>query len=478
MSFEDLGLSPTILKAIAECGYNTPTPIQEQAIPHILMMRDLVGLAQTGTGKTAGFILPMLEILSGGQAKARMPRSLVLAPTRELAAQVAENFDTYGKYAPLTKALLVGGESMGDQVRILERGADVLIATPGRLMDLFERGNILLNDIRILVIDEADRMLDMGFIPDIEKIVSFLPPMRQTLLFSATMPPEIKRLAEKFLSNPRSVSVAPPASTAENVEQFLLRTDGRSKLRALEAILRTEGVRNAFIFLNRKKDISGIARFLTQKGYAAAPLHGDMLQSMRTKTLQNFKDGTVTLLVCSDVAARGLDVDAVSHVINYDVPFHAEDYVHRIGRTGRAGMKGRAWTLATPDEDKALKSVETCIRCPIPPAPEEIAARFAPGGAGGGERDDGEGGERGGRSGAGRSSSGRGGGRGGDRGGSRRNDAAPDNRDRQDRPAAASRREAGSAPPPRPRRDSAPRFEDEDSATGFGDDVPAFLRRG
>lgn len=509
MSFEDLGLSPNILKAIAECGYNTPTPIQEQAIPHILMTRDLVGLAQTGTGKTAGFILPMLEILSGGHAKARMPRSLVLAPTRELAAQVAENFDTYGKYGPLTKALLVGGESMGDQVRILERGADVLIATPGRLMDLFERGNILLNDIRILVIDEADRMLDMGFIPDIEKIVSFLPPMRQTLLFSATMPPEIKRLAEKFLSNPRTVSVAPPASTSENVEQFLLRTDGRSKQRALEAILSTEGVRNAFIFLNRKKDISGIARWLTQRGYAAAPLHGDMPQTMRTKTLQDFKDGKVTLLVCSDVAARGLDVDAVSHVINYDVPFHAEDYVHRIGRTGRAGMKGRAWTLATPDEDKALKSVEACIRRPIPLAPEELAARFAPGVSGGargeGEGDGGEGRSAGGGRGRGGASGSRssGSGRSGRMRGTGRNEHSerpdrveraerperqdrpermdrperPERAERGDHPAAAPRREAGSSRPP---RQNAPRFEpDEDSSvTGFGDDVPAFLRRG
>lgn len=475
MSFEDLGLSPNILKAIAECGYGTPTPIQDQAIPHILMTRDLIGLAQTGTGKTASFILPMLEILSSGHAKARMPRSLVLAPTRELAAQVAENFDTYGKYAPLTKALLVGGESMGDQVRILERGADVLIATPGRLMDLFERGNILLNDIRILVIDEADRMLDMGFIPDIEKIVSFLPPMRQTLLFSATMPAEIKRLAEKFLSNPRTVSVTPPASPAENVEQFLLRTEGRAKLRALEGILRIEKVRNAFVFLNRKKDIAGVARWLTQRGYAAAPLHGDMPQTMRTKTLQDFKDGAVTLLVCSDVAARGLDVDAVSHVINYDVPFHAEDYVHRIGRTGRAGMKGRAWTLATPDEDKALKAVEACIRRPIPPAPDEVAAQFPPGGNAEGE-------ERGPASSSGRfgrdrdrnahDRPARGRGEGG------RGEGGRGEGGRGERPSSSARRLAAEPPPVQAPRRTPRRADDEETASGFiGDDVPAFLRK-
>lgn len=361
MTFDDLGLSPEILKAIAEIGYATPTPIQEQAIPHILMTRDLVGLAQTGTGKTASFILPMIEILASGQAKARMPRSLILSPTRELAAQVAENFDTYGKYHPLTKALLVGGTSMGDQIRILERGADVLIATPGRLLDLVGRGNVLLNDIRILVIDEADRMLDMGFIPDIEKIIAAVPPIRQTLMFSATMPPEIKKLAEKFLSNPKFVSVAPPASPAETVAQFLVWTDSRHKKQALKTVLKQEDVRNAFVFLNRKRDVSTLARWLSQEGYSAAPLHGDMTQPARTKTLQDFRDDRVKLLICSDVAARGLDIQGVSHVINYDVPFSAEDYVHRIGRTGRAGMQGRAWTLATPDEDKLVKAIEKLI---------------------------------------------------------------------------------------------------------------------
>lgn len=361
MNFEDLGFSAPIMDAIKDCGYTSPTPIQAQAIPHILMMRDVVGLAQTGTGKTASFTLPMIEILSGGRAKARMPRSLVLSPTRELAAQIADNFDTYGKNSKLTKALLTGGSSMDEQVKIMERGVDVLIATPGRLLDLFERGKILMTDIKILVIDEADRMLDMGFIPDIEKIVSLLPPMRQTLLFSATMPPEIKRLTNKFLNNPREVAVTPPASTATTVEQFMVKTTRKGKDKALEAVIKQESVQNAFIFCNRKRDVDQLSKYLKSKGHNARPLHGDMSQPERTKTLQAFKDGEVTLLVCSDVAARGIDIDGVSHVFNYDVPVNPDDYVHRIGRTGRAGMKGRAWMLMTPDDDKALASVNKRI---------------------------------------------------------------------------------------------------------------------
>ncbi len=362
MNFEELGLGPEVLKAINECGYTTPTPIQQKAIPSVLMTRDLVGLAQTGTGKTAAFTLPMIEILYGGRAKARMPRSLVLAPTRELAAQVAENFDTYGKYHKLTKALLVGGESMGDQMKILDRGVDVLIATPGRLLDLFERGSLLLGDIKILVIDEADRMLDMGFIPDIEKIVSLVPPLRQTLLFSATMPPEIKKLADKFLSNPKTVSVAPPASPAETVEQAIVKTSFKSKKYDLHALILQEKVKNAFVFCNRKRDVDMLAAWLKKKGHKAEPMHGDMPQTVRTKTLQGFKDGEITLLVCSDVAARGLDVSAVSHVFNYDVPMNADDYVHRIGRTGRAGQKGRAWMLVTDSDDKFLDTIEKLIK--------------------------------------------------------------------------------------------------------------------
>jgi superfamily II DNA/RNA helicase len=366
-TFADLGLSPTVLAALAAKGYEKPTPIQEQAIPVVLMMRDVIGIAQTGTGKTAGFTLPMIEILNGGRAKVRMPRSLVLSPTRELAAQISENFATYGVGSNLSHALLVGGESMVEQTKLLNRGVDVLIATPGRMLDLYERGQILLNDIKILVIDEADRMLDMGFIPDIERIIGLIPPASQKLLFSATMPPEIQKLAEKFLRNPKTVRVDPPASPAETVEQHLVWTETRNKRHLLRELIKREDVKNAFIFCNRKIEVSALARYLAEKGLAAAPMHGDMVQAARNKTLQEFKDGVITLMVCSDVAARGLDIKGVSHVFNYDVPFNADDYVHRIGRTGRAGLTGRAWTLACPDDDEKVVAIEKLIRRPIPP---------------------------------------------------------------------------------------------------------------
>lgn len=366
MDFAQLGLSDNLLKAIEEIGYTQPTPIQEKAIPIVLMARDLVGLAQTGTGKTASFTLPMIEMLANGRARSRMPRSLVLAPTRELAAQVAENFDKYGKYHKLSKVLLVGGESMGEQIKILEKGVDVLIATPGRLLDLFDRGQILLSDIKILVIDEADRMLDMGFIPDIEKIISFLPMTRQTLLFSATMPDEIKKLTEKFLSNPKSVSVAPPASPAATVDHRFMEVSPRRKKEALLQLISHEDVKNAFVFCNRKKDVDMLGKWLAQQGFSAAALHGDMVQSKRTETLQAFKDGNISLMVCSDVAARGLDVSGVSHVFNYDVPFNADDYVHRIGRTGRAGQSGKAWSLITEDDDKLVEMIVKLVGRDIP----------------------------------------------------------------------------------------------------------------
>lgn len=367
MNFDDLGLGPDVLRAVKECGYETPTDIQAQAIPQILMTRDIIGLAQTGTGKTASFILPMIDILHGGRAKARMPRSLVLEPTRELAAQVADNFDNYGKYHKLNKALLVGGESLGEQMKILDRGADVLIATPGRLLDLFERGSVLLNDIKVLVIDEADRMLDMGFIPDIEKIVSLVPPIRQTLLFSATMPSEIKNLSAKFLSNPKTVSVAPPASPAETVKQSLVWCESKDKKNILEKLIKNEDVKNAFIFCNRKKDVGDLARLLEKKGFDAAPIHGDMPQSARTAVLKRFKDEELKFLVCSDVVARGIDIAGVSHVFNYDVPMNADDYVHRIGRTGRAGQQGRAWMIAAKKYDnKFVDAIEKIIKKAIP----------------------------------------------------------------------------------------------------------------
>ncbi|MBV8652695.1 MAG: DEAD/DEAH box helicase [Alphaproteobacteria bacterium] len=366
MNFTDLGLSPELLQAVSDAGYSTPTPIQQQAIPYVQMGRDVLGCAQTGTGKTAGFTLPMIDILAAGRAKARMPRSLILEPTRELAAQVATAFETYGKYHKLNMALLIGGEGFSDQERKLDRGVDVLIATPGRLLDMIERGKILLSDVKILVIDEADRMLDMGFIPDVERIVGFLPKLRQTLFFSATMPPEIRRLADAFLSNPKEVTVAPPASPAATVEQALLVVDPMDKRETLRRLLRAEQVKNAIIFCNRKKDVDILHKSLVKHGFDAVALHGDMAQASRTKTLERFKSGEVQLLVASDVAARGLDIQGLSHVFNFDVPIHAEDYVHRIGRTGRAGASGKAFTIAAPEDGRAVQAIVTLIGKDIP----------------------------------------------------------------------------------------------------------------
>src|SRR6266700_1120143 len=366
MSFESLGLRAPVLQAVTEKGYTSPTPIQEKAIPIVLMGRDVLGCAQTGTGKTASFVLPMIDILAQGRAKARMPRSLILEPTRELAAQVAENFDIYGKHNKLNMALLIGGVSFPDQERALEKGVDVLIATPGRLLDHFERGRILLNDVKIMVIDEADRMLDMGFIPDVERIVSLLPKIRQTLFFSATMPPEIRRLADAFLSNPKEISVAPPASPAVLVEQALVVIDAAEKREALRRLIRSEEVRNAIIFCNRKKDVDILQKSLAQHGFDVAALHGDLPQAKRTETLERFKNDEIRLLVASDVAARGLDIQGLSHVFNFDVPIHAEDYVHRIGRTGRAGLKGRAFTIAAPEDGRFVAAIITLIGKEIP----------------------------------------------------------------------------------------------------------------
>src|SRR5215468_7125892 len=366
MNFTDLGLNPDVLRAVADSGYTTPTPIQAQAIPVVLTGRDVLGCAQTGTGKTASFTLPMLTVLAAGRAKARMPRSLILEPTRELATQVAESFDRYGKYHKLSQALLIGGESFTDQERKLDRGVDVLIATPGRLIDLYERGKILMNDVKILVIDEADRMLDMGFIPDVERIVSLIPKIRQTLFFSATMPPEIRRLADAFLMNPKEISVAPPASPAALVVQGMALVSEREKREALRRLIRAEQVKNALVFCNRKRDVEILFRSLQRHGFDVAALHGDMPQAKRTETLEKFKRGDVTILVASDVAARGLDIVGLSHVFNFDVPLHAEDYVHRFGRTGRAGREGRAFTLASPHEGKDADAIVRLIGKEIP----------------------------------------------------------------------------------------------------------------
>ena len=366
MTFSELGLSPDVLRAVSDRGYIEPTPIQAQAIPVILMGRDVLGCAQTGTGKTASFTLPMIDILAAGRARARMPRSLILEPTRELATQVAENFDVYGKHHKLSQALLIGGESFADQERKLDRGVDVLIATPGRLLDLFERGKILMSDVKILVIDEADRMLDMGFIPDVERIVAQLPKLRQTLFFAATMPPEIRRLADAFLMNPKEIAVGPPASPAALVTQALAVVERANKREVLQRLIRAEQVKNALIFCNRKRDVDILGRWLLRRGFNAAALHGDMAQPKRTETLDRFRRDEITLLVASDVAARGLDIPAMSHVFNFDVPIHPEDYVHRIGRTGRAGREGRAITLAAPEEGRFVDAIVRLIGKEIP----------------------------------------------------------------------------------------------------------------
>ena len=368
MKFSDLGLSDELSRAVADLGYETPTPIQEKSIPIVLMGRDILGSAQTGTGKTASFTLPMIDILASGRAKARLPRSLILAPTRELAAQVADSFEKFSVNNKLSMALLIGGVSFADQNAALSKGVDVLIATPGRLLDHFERGKVLLNDVKVLVIDEADRMLDMGFIPDVEKIVSLLPRMRQTLFFSATLSDDIQKLGSKFVMNPKIIEVAPPASTAETVAQHLIWSDSKAKRQILRDLLGFEKVKNAVIFCNRKRDISTLVTSLTRHGFSAVALHGDMTQSARLEALQKFKNGDVPLLIASDVAARGLDIAGLSHVFNFDVPMSAEDYVHRIGRTGRAGKSGRAFTIAAGKDDiKYIGSIEALIGKPIPP---------------------------------------------------------------------------------------------------------------
>jgi len=364
--FDDLGLSPEILKAVGESGYTVPTPIQAQGIPHVLKRRDVIGIAQTGTGKTASFTLPMIELLARGRAKARMPRSLILEPTRELAAQVAESFERYGKYNRLSMALLIGGTSFEEQDRKLDRGVDVLIATPGRLLDHFERGKLMLSQVQIFVVDEADRMLDMGFIPDVERICKLIPFTRQTLFYSATMPPEIQRLTEQFLHNAMRVEVARPATTAASITQEIVQVPANdwAKRECLRRLVRESDVKNAIVFCNRKRDVDVVAKSLQKHGFSAAPLHGDLDQSVRTRTLDAFRNREIQLLVASDVAARGLDIPLVSHIFNFDVPFHADDYVHRIGRTGRAGREGHALMLATPKDTKLVETIETLTgRC-------------------------------------------------------------------------------------------------------------------
>ena len=366
MTFADLGLSETLLKAIDDAGYTEPTAIQAQAIPPVLMMKDIIGIAQTGTGKTASFVLPMIDVLASGRRRALMPRSLILEPTRELAAQVAENFEKYGKNHDLKMALLIGGVQMGDQVKALNDGVDVLIATPGRLMDLFERGKILLNGCELLVIDEADRMLDMGFIPDIEFICDKLPDQRQTMLFSATMPPPIEKLAKKFLDNPKRIEVSRAATTNKDITAFKVPVGARQKRSTLEWLLSNDMVETAIVFANRKTTVRELNKHLQRNGFASGEIHGDIDQTTRVRELDRFKSGDINILVASDVAARGLDIKGVSHVFNYDTPWHPDDYVHRIGRTGRAGAKGRAFTFVTPEDAEAIENIEKLTKVVVP----------------------------------------------------------------------------------------------------------------
>jgi ATP-dependent RNA helicase RhlE len=380
--FTDLDLDPDVLRAVEDAGYESPTPIQAQAIPFALQGRDVLGIAQTGTGKTASFTLPLISILAKGRARARMPRSLVLCPTRELAAQVAENFEVYSKYKKrMSMALLIGGVSFKDQDKLIDRGVDVLIATPGRLLDHFERGKLMLSAIEIMVVDEADRMLDMGFIPDIERIFKLTPFTRQTLFFSATMAPEITRITTEFLQNPERVEVARQATTSETITQKIcMHTPSRrdradkEKRAVLRAIIESEGAecRNGIIFCNRKRDVDILAKSLKKHGLDAAPIHGDLDQSLRMRVLNGFREGEIKFLVASDVAARGLDIPDVSHVFNYNVPIHSEDYVHRIGRTGRAGRDGRAFTICLPADQKYLDKIEELVKTEIPRIPSPL----------------------------------------------------------------------------------------------------------
>ncbi len=510
LTFAELGLSAKVQAAITAAGYNEPTPIQAQAIPVAVTGRDILGIAQTGTGKTAGFVLPMLARLETGRARARMPRSLILAPTRELAAQVAQSFEKYGVNHRLTVALLIGGVSFDDQLRKLDRGADVLIATPGRLLDHFGRGKILLTGVEILVIDEADRMLDMGFIPDIERICKLLPPRRQTLFFSATMPPEIQRLVDTFLKDPARIEVARPATTAKTITQLFLycpSTEDWEKREVLRELFRAENVKNAIIFCNRKRDVGILLKSMQKHGFNAGALHGDMDQTSRMATLDAFREGRITFLAASDVAARGLDIPDVSHVFNFDVPWQSDDYVHRIGRTGRAGKEGRSLTLVTPDDFKSVKEIEKMLGEPIAwigeaPTDEEIAE--------GSKRKRGRGGRRGAAAPSGRQDA-RGGGRGRER-------ARPaprprgdgQEREQQPRPAVAAEppvqaeqpraaRPASSQPdqkrngrakapareakparqpwePREPRKQTQQR-DGGSTPVGLGDHVPAFLRK-
>ena len=451
-TFSDLGLDSRILSAIEAAGYTVPTPIQQEAIPHVMTGGDITGIAQTGTGKTAAFVLPLIHRLTKGRARARMPRSLILCPTRELAAQVSENFEKYGSDLKFTMALLIGGVSFKEQEQKLMRGVDVLIATPGRLIDQFERGKILLTGLEVFVIDEADRMLDMGFIPDIEKICKLLPPRRQTLLFSATMPKEIARLAKTFQKDPKRIEVARQSQTAETIAQHvvkLTRGDDKAKRTALRRVIEARDVKNGIVFCNRKREVDVVAKSLIKHGFTAAAIHGDLPQSARMETLNQFRDGALQLLVASDVAARGLDIPDVSHVFNYAPPPKDEDYVHRIGRTGRAGRSGESFTIVSPDDEKAWDGVMRLIKTDVTEfQPEGLAEEIDSLPVESRERSGGRG-----------------------RGRKRR----PESGDKPRAPVAAKDETVK-----KPSRERRPRQEEaepsSDVVKGFGDDIPSFLR--
>lgn len=479
-TFADLNLDPRIQSAIDKTGYTHPTPIQAQAIPIVMQGGDVTGIAQTGTGKTAAFVLPVIHRLTKGRARARMPRSLILCPTRELAAQVSEQFEKYGTDLKFTMALLIGGVSFKEQEQKLMRGVDVLIATPGRLIDQFERGKILLTGLEVFVVDEADRMMDMGFIPDIEKICRLLPPRRQTLLFSATMAKEIERLANTFQKNPIRIEVARESKTAETITQHVVkiaRGDDKARRTALRRVVESVDLESGIVFCNRKREVDIVAKSLSKHGFNAAPIHGDLPQSERTKTLNAFRDGELKILVASDVAARGLDIPDVSHVFNYGPPPKDEDYVHRIGRTGRAGRKGESYTLIAPMDEKAWRGVMMLIKTDVEDfMPEGLAKEL--------EELPADEGRRGGRGRSSGRSDRSGGGR--DRGRTRKpreekpkNDTKPESKAPETREAKSDKSDAKRDRPARDykRKDDDPILEPaKDGAKGFGDDVPGFLR--
>ncbi|MBI1753892.1 MAG: DEAD/DEAH box helicase [Acidobacteria bacterium] len=380
MSFDTLGLLPELLRAVREQGYETPTPIQEQAIPLVLEGRDLLARAQTGTGKTSGFTLPLLQLLSPHASTSASParhpiRALILTPTRELAMQVEESVRTYGKHIPLRSSTIFGGVNINPQTKALRAGVEILVATPGRLLDHHQQGNLNFSQLEILVLDEADRMLDMGFIRDIQKIIALLPKSRQTLLFSATFTDEIKQLAAQFLKTPASVQITPQNTAAELVRQVVHPVDRERKRALLTHLIQTRNLEQVLVFTRTKHGANRLSEQLDKDGISSMAIHGNKSQPQRIKALEDFKKGAVRVLVATDIAARGLDIDMLPHVVNYELPQVPEDYIHRIGRTGRAGSEGEAFSLVCVDEHKLLKDIEKLLRKELP---KDVVNGYAP----------------------------------------------------------------------------------------------------